>query len=762
MKFVSVMTSSGRGGAEFAAVSMLDALIEGGHDAVMLSDQPDIATEIGVPSRPIDLGEKLSTRTYKRLGLTWPGQLLRLRAALLAEAPFDVLIVHYKKEQLLASMLPRTLRPTLLWAEWGPVPFPMRRGAPRLAYLAAARGADAVMAVSAGTRDSVCAVGVPESKVAVVPNAVRPEQIVFSATGRERIRAQLGIPPDAFVVGCVSRLHPKKRNDVVVDAVTMLDRETHLIMAGDGETEADLREQARALGGRAHFIPTPAGTIDQVLSAFDVSVFCPSPTEGAPRAVILGMLTERPCLATGAEGVADMIGSEIGGITVPENDPRALADLIEPYLRDRGRAARQGEAARRFAIDRYGPRRVAARIEELVAGSARTSRASRRARPPMTPSAGAGAPMKFVSVMTSGSQGGGEYAALWMLDALVDRGHAGVMLTDQPEIGRGTGVHTESVALGPKLSMRTYLRLGATWPLQLWRLRAALAAQLPYDVLVVHYKKEQMLASMLPRRLRPTLVWAEWGPLPYPMRTGLPRRAYLAAARRAQAVLAVSSGTRKSICDTGVPCDKVTVVPNAVRPETIRFLPDARVRLREELGIPEDALVVGCISRLHPKKRNDVVIEAVRTFDEPVHLIIAGDGETERQLREQAAPLGERAHFLPAPGERIAEVLSAIDVSVFCPSPTEGAPLAVVLAMFAERPCLATGSEGVEDMIDAEVGAITEPENDPAALAGLIRAYLDDPALLPAQGSAARRRAVERSSAANVGRRIEAIVEAVR
>ena len=52
-----------------------------------------------------------------------------------------------------------------------------------------------------------------------------------------------------------------------------------------------------------------------MLSAFDVSVFCPSPTEGAPRAVILGMLASRPCLSTGAEGVADMIMPEFGGIT---------------------------------------------------------------------------------------------------------------------------------------------------------------------------------------------------------------------------------------------------------------------------------------------------------------------------------------------------------------------------------------------------------------------------------------------------------------
>ena len=42
-------------------------------------------------------------------------------------------------------------------------------------------------------------------------------------------------------------------------------------------------------------------------SAFDVLVFCPSPTEGAPRAVILGMLARRPTLSSGPEGVDDVI-----------------------------------------------------------------------------------------------------------------------------------------------------------------------------------------------------------------------------------------------------------------------------------------------------------------------------------------------------------------------------------------------------------------------------------------------------------------------
>jgi glycosyltransferase involved in cell wall biosynthesis len=369
MKIVSVMTTDSRGGAEFAAVEMLDALMARGHEAVMLSDQPAIARDTGVVVRPLEIGPKLSTRSLGRLAAGWAPYLLRLRRALEAEMPYDVLLVHYKKEQLMARMLPRRLRQKLVWAEWGPVPFPMRKGLPRRMYVGASRAADVIMAVSNGTRASVTEVGVDPDRVVYVPNVVRCDDITFTAEGRSRVRADLGIPEEAFVVGCISRFHPKKRNDVVVDATIALGGAAHLILAGDGETEADLRERARPLGDRVHFVPTPGGDVAAVLSAFDVSVFCPSPTEGTPRAVILAMLVERPPLATGAEGVADLIGEGVGHITSPENDPAALAAAITPYRDDPERRRSEGAGARRRAVERFDAPTVARQIEGLLDGA---------------------------------------------------------------------------------------------------------------------------------------------------------------------------------------------------------------------------------------------------------------------------------------------------------------------------------------------------------------------------------------------------------
>jgi glycosyltransferase involved in cell wall biosynthesis len=365
MKIASVMTTSALGGAEFAATELLDALVERGHEAVVLTDQPAIARDSPLRVRKLAIGPKLSRASWPALAARWPSLRRRLRLALQDEWPYDVLLVHFKKEQLLAADLPERLRPRLVWAEWGPVPFPVRRGLPRLVYLRAAGTAGAIMAVSEGTRESLASVGVPRDRIHVIPNAMRTGEIRFTDTGRERVRRQLGIPGDAFVVGCISRFHPKKRNDVVIDAVTALDS-AHLVLAGGGETEGELRARAATLGDRAHFLPTPGPDIDEVLSAFDVSVFCPSPTEGAPRAVILGMLAERPCVSTGAEGVADMLGDGTGRIISPENDPVALSAVLRDYAANPERRREEGRRARELAVERYDAGAVAKRVERLL------------------------------------------------------------------------------------------------------------------------------------------------------------------------------------------------------------------------------------------------------------------------------------------------------------------------------------------------------------------------------------------------------------
>ncbi len=369
--------------------------------------------------------------------------------------------------------------------------------------------------------------------------------------------------------------------------------------------------------------------------------------------------------------------------------------------------------------------------------------------------------MKVVSVLTSPTRGGAEFAAVWLLDALAERGHETVLLTNLPEICAGTRVAARPIEIGPKLSRASYRRLLVSGPRLGATLRGALRRERPNDVLLLHFKKEQLLTLALPRSLRATCVWAEWGPLPAPLRSGVANLAYRLAARRADAVLAVSEGTRATLVAAGVSEHKVFVLPNAVRVEEHRYSEEGRRDLRRRLDIDENAFVVGSLTRLHAKKRNDVLVEAVARLEGDVHLILAGEGESEDELRRLARPLGERAHFLPSPGREAANVISAFDLAVFCPSPTEGAPLSIILPMLCERPVVATGAEGARDLLPSGSGLVLEPENDVSALAAALAAYQHDPKRRKREGRLAREEAERTHSARHVAAEFERIVTAV-
>jgi glycosyltransferase involved in cell wall biosynthesis len=371
--------------------------------------------------------------------------------------------------------------------------------------------------------------------------------------------------------------------------------------------------------------------------------------------------------------------------------------------------------------------------------------------------------MKIVSVMTSATRGGAEYAAVRLLDAVAARGHETVLLTSHPDTADGSRVAARHVDLGPKLGSRTWPRLTAGSPLVLRSLRRELRREAPYDVLLLHFKKEQLLAPRLPAELRPRIAWAEWGPVPPPMRSGLPQRLYQRAARDVAAVLAISEGTRQSLIAAGVPPERVGVVSNAIDPQRFRPLPEAGAEHRRALGVPDDAFLIGCLTRFNARKRNDVAIDAAvqlaGTPGPPVHLLMIGEGDTEAELRARAAPLGEAAHFLPSSGAEPAELLSACEVVVFCPSPTEGEPLAISMGMLVELPVVATAAEGATGLIQPGTGAIATPDHDASAVAMLLAGYRGDPERARTEGRAARALAAARHDPVVVGERAEALLQ---
>jgi glycosyltransferase involved in cell wall biosynthesis len=363
-------------------------------------------------------------------------------------------------------------------------------------------------------------------------------------------------------------------------------------------------------------------------------------------------------------------------------------------------------------------------------------------------------PLHVVSVQTSNEQGGAEYANVELLSGLQARGVRVRLLTNQPALVEGTEVPVTAIDLGPKLRRSTvgHVALGLLpWSVRLRRALARAAAEDgPIDVTLVHFKKEQLMSPLLPGRLTGRVVWAEWGRLPAQFSGGLGRRAYVAAARRAQLIVGVSESTRGSLVAAGVPAEKIVVIPNIVDGAAVAFDAEARERYRREWGATQETFVLGCVTRLSASKRNDVIVDALAHLPAEVLLVLAGEGADERALRARAAPYGERVRFLPTPRGYVQEVLSACDVAVFAPQQFEGAPRSIIFGQLTGRPVVASGPEGADGMVLPGTGTIVAPAHDPRALAACLEEYRRDPDRRAREGAAGRALALERYDAGTV------------
>jgi glycosyltransferase involved in cell wall biosynthesis len=383
LRLISVQTTNERGGGEYASVDLLEGLAARGAAVKLLTNLPDLVTGTNVPVRAIDLGPKLARATALKVALGFLPNLRRLARALAEEssaAPIDVLLLHYKKEQLMGAVLPPRLAPAIVWAEWGPLPHALRRGPGKLLYRLAARRTRRVLAASEATKGSLVAAGIPAERIVVVPPLLDASAVRFDPRAREEYRREWGLSEDTFVIGCVGRFHRKKRTELVISALEHLPPDAVLVLAGEGGHEPVLRAHAARFGDRVRFLATPRGRVGELLSACDVAVVAPSREEGEPpRAVAFGQLAGRPVIATGLDSAAEFVVPGTGAVVRPPDDARALASCLSEYRADPARRMREGEAARRHACQRFDRRRVIGDIELLLSDAISEAAARRRA-----------------------------------------------------------------------------------------------------------------------------------------------------------------------------------------------------------------------------------------------------------------------------------------------------------------------------------------------------------------------------------------------
>lgn len=215
-----------------------------------------------------------------------------------------------------------------------------------------------------------------------------------------------------------------------------------------------------------------------------------------------------------------------------------------------------------------------------------------------------------------------------------------------------------------------------------------------------------------------------------PLKTAFFRRLETALARITDVAITVSAALRDDLVGMGVaPREKIRVVPLGL--DLARFArPHARGELRATCGAGESETLIGVVGRLVPIKDIDCFLEAasrVSAAAPRARFAIVGDGELRAVLEQKAAALGlgARATFV---GWRkdLESVYADLDVVVNS-SRNEGTPVALIEAMAAGRPVVATAVGGTADLLGEGARGVLVPPADPAALAEAILRTLGSP-----------------------------------
>jgi glycosyltransferase involved in cell wall biosynthesis len=217
---------------------------------------------------------------------------------------------------------------------------------------------------------------VDERRLFVIPNGIPLSRFHPEPGARERVRRDLRIEADSWVIGTVGRIAVEKNQALLLRAVApLLGRRTHLVLVGDGPLLPALSELASALGVAelVHFLGARRDVPD-LLNALDTFVLC-SDLEGLPLVIPEAMATGLPVVATRVGGIPTVIDEGQTGFLVATGDEAALRDRVARLQAAPELSRAFGAQARAVAIARFSAERMQrdyiALYERVLSGRAR-------------------------------------------------------------------------------------------------------------------------------------------------------------------------------------------------------------------------------------------------------------------------------------------------------------------------------------------------------------------------------------------------------
>ena len=225
------------------------------------------------------------------------------------------------------------------------------------------------IAISPEIESDLERLGIGRGKTVVVRLGLELDHLTVEKPGR--LRAELGVPGGAPLVGIVGRLVPIKAHDLFLAAASTVAKghpDAHFAIVGDGELWEELHAAVARLdlADRVHFTGWRSD-LAEVYSDLDIVVCC-SRNEGTPVSLIEACAAGRCVIGTRVGGIADIIAPGVNGLLVPSGDSVALATAIEDLIADPARRKKMGTTGRQMVLERHGSGRMVRELKEVYRG----------------------------------------------------------------------------------------------------------------------------------------------------------------------------------------------------------------------------------------------------------------------------------------------------------------------------------------------------------------------------------------------------------
>ncbi|MFN8005878.1 MAG: glycosyltransferase [Terriglobia bacterium] len=215
--------------------------------------------------------------------------------------------------------------------------------------------ADCIIAVSAYIRELLRNYGVSPERIRVVYDSLElPRSLPEDA--RNRARRDLGLGPEALVIGCVGHFSPEKGHIDLIKGFFRIQAqlpEARLILIGDGPLREEYRKLIAQLDlSKKIFLPGFVENLQDFFAAMDLFVF-PSLSEGLGSVLLKAMSYRVPVIASQVGGIPEIVVDGVTGFLFPPGDPVAMADRVLYALGDMNQLRRCKENATRRLNDDF-------------------------------------------------------------------------------------------------------------------------------------------------------------------------------------------------------------------------------------------------------------------------------------------------------------------------------------------------------------------------------------------------------------------------